>query len=82
LESKFSNSKWEILEILKDKSPPFRQTNLEKKSGLSQGRISQIFTELEMSKAIVCIGRKGKSKLYDLSGVSKIAFGKTEEMSS
>jgi hypothetical protein len=35
-----------------------------------------------MSKAIVCTGRKGKSKLYDLSGTSKIVFGKTEDMSS
>lgn len=82
LKSRLLNSKWEILEILKDESPPFRQTDLEEKTELSQGRISQIFAELERSKAVICTGTKGKSKWYDLSGISKIAFGKTEEISS
>jgi hypothetical protein len=80
LRSRLSNSKWEILELIKDEAPPFRQTDLEDKTELSQGRISQIFSELESSKIITCIETKGKSKFYDLSGVSKIAFGKTEEV--
>ena len=76
LHSKFSDPAWNILQILKHKKVPFRQKDiLRDKTGFSQGRISQIFTELEAGDGINCIDKKGRSKYYDLSGLSKIAFG-------
>ena len=79
LRSKFSASAWKLLEMLKDEEEMFRQSDIpRKKTGLSQGRISQIFTELELGGGINCIETKGRSKYYDLSGISKIVFGKED----
>lgn len=76
IEAKFTEPAWNLLLLLKDEKKIFRQTDLSKeKTGLSQGRISQICTELESGGGIICTQTKGRSKYYDLSGISKIAFG-------
>ena len=80
LRSGLSSSAWRLLELLKDEKASFRQSDIpRKRTKLSQGRISQIFTELELGGAINRIKTKGRSKYYDLAGITKIAFGKENE---
>jgi len=77
LRYKFTKPTWNLLKLLSNEKIPFRQSELTKeRTELSQGRISQIFTELQIGGAINCVDKKGRSKFYDLSGISKIAFGK------
>ena len=59
--------------------PEFRQADVIKPLGLSQGRTSTLFNALERAQAIVPTRKEGRSQFFALGGRTRLTFGWVDE---
>lgn len=75
LEHGLSGPAQALLDTIRGQDRPIRQTDILDEVDISQGRVSQLFSELEEGRALDLVKTRGRSKYYDLSGLAKMAYG-------